>query len=350
MNNALLPLSESHHRGTPSLWPEKPIIPSNASTLPSSLDTNRRVTCGSTTIAPESRALPFLENVSIENNFYSFERRDGTWDNILDDWITKVEGKATPVYMKLLDSKIPPYSQDKYDFAQYLALAYVRTRTMRRMSAETIGQMMQVQHYAHAENPKAFEAGVARYEKDMGKLLTSEAKESLRNTLLDPSRFTLILPKELGFGSFRVLDDLTDIFVRTHWSLVDTGSGFYITSDNPVLRMIPGPLPRRDWGFRHKTMEVTFPLSPRRMLLLTHEKPPANHWIASKETVREQNEGRALACEHELYCHLEHKHIARLSAQFKDKRSNRKVFAYGPSAFAPIKVRRRRKREAAAAK
>jgi len=41
------------------------------------------------------------DNVSIENNFYSFERDDGTWDNRLDDWITNVEGKATPVYMKL---------------------------------------------------------------------------------------------------------------------------------------------------------------------------------------------------------------------------------------------------------
>jgi hypothetical protein len=84
------------------------------------------------------------DNVSVENNFYSFERDDGTWDNRLDDWITNVEGKATPVYMKLLADKIPPYSQDKYDFAQYLALAYVRTRTMRRISLETIGQIMQV--------------------------------------------------------------------------------------------------------------------------------------------------------------------------------------------------------------
>jgi hypothetical protein len=285
------------------------------------------------------------ENVSIENNFYSFEREDGTWDNLLDDWITKVEGKATPVYVKLLDGKIPTYSQHKYDFAQYLALTYVRTRAMRRMSAETIGQMMQVKHYAHAENSKAFEAGVARYEKDKGKILTPEAKEDLRKSLLDPSGLIMTLPKALGFAGFHVLDDLTDIFLNTHWSLVDAGSGFYITSDNPLLRMVPGPRPRRDFGFRHKTMEVTFPLSPRRMLLLTYEKPPADRWIASKETVRGQNEGRAVSCEHELYCHLEHKHIARLSAQFKDKRLNRKVFGYGPKEYALVKVRRRRKRE-----
>ena len=177
------------------------------------------------------------ENVSVENNFYSFERKDGTWDNVLDDWITNVEGKATPVYTKLLEGKIPPYSQDKYDFAQYLALTYVRTRAARRMSAETIGQMMQVRHYAHAENPKVFEAGVARYEKDTGKVLTPEAKAGLKQTLLDPSRFTLVLPKELSFSAFHVLDDVTDSVCRTHWSLVDAGSGFYITSDNPLLRI-----------------------------------------------------------------------------------------------------------------
>ena len=92
-------------------------------------------------------------------------------------------------------------------------------------------------------------------------------------------------------------------------------------------------------------MEVTFPLSPRRMLLLTYEKPPADHWIASKETVREQNEGRAVSCEHELYYHLKHKHISRLSGRFKDKRLNRKVIGYGPKEYAPVKVRRRRRRE-----
>lgn len=284
------------------------------------------------------------DNVSIENNFYSFERKDGTWDNVLDDWITNVEGKATPVYNKLLDGKIPPYSQDKYDFAQYLALTHVRTRTARRISAEIIGQMMQLRHYVHAEDPKMFERGVASHEKARGKALMPDQKEGLRRTLLDPSRFTMVLPKELSFGAFRVLDDLTDIFLRTYWSLVDAGSSYYITSDNPLLRMVPGPPPRRDWGFKHKTMEVTFPLSPRRMLLLTHEKPPAEHWIASKETVQEQNEGRALRCEFELYSHLEHKHIANLSARFKGKLSNRKVLGYGPKTFAEIKVRRRRER------
>jgi hypothetical protein len=48
------------------------------------------------------------DNVSVENNFHSFERKDGTWDNVLDDWIKKLEGKATPVDMKLLGGKIPP--------------------------------------------------------------------------------------------------------------------------------------------------------------------------------------------------------------------------------------------------
>ena len=80
------------------------------------------------------------------------------------------------------------------------------------------------------------------------------------------------------------------------------------------------------------------------MLVLTYEKPPAEHWIASKESVREQNEGRALRCEFELYAHIEHKHIAKLSARFKGTRDNRKVFGYGPKKFAEVKVRRRRKR------
>lgn len=60
-------------------------------------------------------------NVSVENNFYSIEREDGTWDTRLEDWMSKIESKATPVYLDLLAGKIPLYSQAKYDFAQYLA-------------------------------------------------------------------------------------------------------------------------------------------------------------------------------------------------------------------------------------
>jgi hypothetical protein len=67
--------------------------------------------------------------------------------------------------------------------------------------------------------------------------------------------------------------------------------------------------------------------------------------LRRKKRCGEQNEGRASSCEHELYCHLEHKYVAKLSVRFKDKRPNRKVFGYGPKDYAPVKVRRRRKRE-----
>lgn len=285
------------------------------------------------------------ENVSIENYFYSVEREDGTWDTRLDDLITNIEAKAVPVYRELLAGNIPPYSQPKYDFAQYLAIAYVRTKKMRRMSADTVGQMMQVNYYAHADNSEVFNAHMARYEREKGITLTNDAKDGIRRLFLDPSRFNMVLPKEIGLYGFHIVDDLTDIFLRTHWSLVDAEHGFFITSDHPIVRVIPGPAPARDHGFLHKTMEVSFPLSPRRMLVLTHFKPPKDRWLASRETVDEQNDARAASCEDELYCHIKHKDVAKLCARYKDPKPSRKVFGYGPKQFAEIKVRRRRKRQ-----
>lgn len=287
------------------------------------------------------------ENVSTENNFYSVEREDGTWDTRLDDWITSIESRATPIYVELLKGKIPEYSQAKYDFAQYLSLTYVRTRTMRRISAETAGQMFQVTNYAHGTFPEVFESIIGRFEKERGETFTPETKEKVRKVLLDPSDFIISMPKEYGFKAFSLLDDLTDIFLNTYWSIVEADRGFYITSDNPILRQVqPGTVHPMygDHGFKNKTMQVTFPLSPSKILLLTYFRPPSNHWSVAREVVAEQNMARASHCEHEIYSHLRHKHLIKLSQKYADQRQGWKMTGFGPEKYAEIELQRRRKK------
>lgn len=290
------------------------------------------------------------ENVSTENNFYSFEREDGTWDTRLEEWMSVVESKAVPVYLELLAGKIPPYSQAKYDFAQYLALAHVRTRTMRRMSAEQAGKLMQVRHYAHGQDKALFEQSMQSYEETIGKTFEPEVRERIRQMLLDPSDFILSLPKSYGFRPFLELDDLTHIFLHTHWTLAEAASGFLITSDNPVARRVAPesvhPL-LGDRGFRNKTMEVSFPLSPRMLLVLTHFEPPKTHLVIDSEFVSAQNAIRAWHCEFELYSHLKHKHISKLSRQYANQRPGYKLSGYGPKNFSPIQVQRRRPKTSA---
>ena len=73
------------------------------------------------------------ESTGFENHFYSIKRDDGTWDTQFDDWITGVEDKAHPIYQEMLRGILPEDdTQEKADFAVYLATVWGRTKATRR--------------------------------------------------------------------------------------------------------------------------------------------------------------------------------------------------------------------------
>ena len=65
--------------------------------------------------------------------------------------------RAAPAYEKLLSGIVPVASQARTDFAQFLAVMYARTPTMRRMSAEIHGRGLQIHSFAYASDDEAFE-------------------------------------------------------------------------------------------------------------------------------------------------------------------------------------------------
>ena len=84
------------------------------------------------------------------------------------------------------------------------------------------------------------------------------------------------------------------------------------------------------------------------LLVLTHFEPPKAHLVIDSEFVSAQNAIRALDCEFELYSHLKHNHILKLSKQYAKQRPGFRLRGYGPKNYSPIRVQRRRpKRDAA---
>ena len=241
--------------------------------MPKEKQQNRRPLYNKTTGQTRS---DIPENISVENHFYSIENEDGTWDTRLDDWITNVEGNAKSVYDRLLQGDIPPYSQAKYDFSVYLALAYVRTRTQRRVATETYGKMIQSILGTLAGSDRMFEASIKDFEETRGQPMTQEGRQELRELLLNPAgKVTMSISKTVAFTAFGVIEELVPLFVNMHWTILTPENGFFVTSDNPLLRQTPAASHHPvygDYGFKNKAVEVTFPLSPRRMLLVTYNK------------------------------------------------------------------------------
>lgn len=292
----------------------------------------------------EGSARPVAPNsAGFERHFYSVKRDDGSWDTQLDDWITGVEATAHPIYLELLAGIVPTDdAQAKADFAVYLSTIYARTKAMRRFAAETYASLIQMTNHATAAHPDVFESHIRLLEQDRGKPIDPKLKEEVRQAMLDPSDWIIEIPKERTIASLKFIDKLTDIFFSMHWSLVAPEKGFFITSDNPLIRRVE-PRTRHpihgDHGFRNRTAQVTFALSPKLVLILTWQKHLPRRWVVSRETVNELNHDLAAHAERFLYAHLDHKHIAKLSKKFGEKQP-RGVQGLGDGHFAEIRVKR----------
>jgi hypothetical protein len=286
------------------------------------------------------------EETAVQTHFYSAENPDGTMNTSLEEALSKVEGAAAPTYERLLQGVIPEVSQERMDFAYFIGLMYVRTPAMRRMVAEIYGRGIQIHNYAYATHPEAFETLMHEFESETGYKLDPAAKEDIKKGMIDPSGRTLMLPQEQTFTVLKSAEKLAGLFFKMNWFTMRADQGFFITSDNPVVREVD-PKSRSpfygDGGFANNTVEVTFPLS-REVLFLMAWNPAPRKKSLSREAVDRANWSRSAHSDRYLYAHIQHAYVQKLAARFKDSRPNMTTHGFGPDKFAPITISRRSKK------
>lgn len=283
------------------------------------------------------------EETATEQHFYSVERDDGTMDTRLEDLLARIEDRAAPTYQAVLSGDIPDRSsQARMDFAHFLGLMFSRTRPVRRQAATLFGQTIQSLLYAHAKHSTAFASFIRRFERGSGRILTEGQRRNLREGILDPSRFRMTVYKEAGLPTISLADKLAPIFFTMHWWLLTAGDGYYVTSDHPVVREIaPGA---RDEGFMTPTVEVTIPLSARKLLLMTRREVEYAKEIP-RDAVVAANEARAQNSDQYLYAHCNDEAIAELAEKYRESRAEMRLYGLRPEKFAAIRVARRRPKE-----
>lgn len=284
------------------------------------------------------------ENAAVQTHFYSVERDDGTMDTRIENYLADVESNAAPVYKALLRGDIPDGSQSRADFAQFLALMYVRTPAMRRMAGEMHARGIQIRNYAYGSNPKAFDTLLRRVEKNGGPVLNAEQKEQLRRDFLDPSGYIIQVSKERTLHALSAADKLAPILFNMKWSVVRPLGGFFITTDNPLVREV-NPETRHpiygDRGFLNKTAEVIYPLSPGCLLLMSWEQAAADIGAFASDHVHQVNRRLAARSDRYLYAHMRDGHLEQLAAEFKQSRPAMTPQGFGPDKFAKVEIARR---------
>jgi hypothetical protein len=183
-----------------------------------------------------------------------------------------------------------------------------------------------------------------RAEAEKGEKIDPVLKEQVRQMMLKPKGYQIEISKESTFMALVASDKLTDIFNQMKWSLALPEHGYFITSDNPLARRVDAKTYHPIYGdncFVNKTAEVSLPLSPRLLLLLSWSDTAKPVGVLPREHVETVNVIRAQNSDRYLFAHINDKRVARLAAKYKNSRPTATTQGFGPGVFAPVKVGRR---------
>lgn len=255
-----------------------------------------------------------------EGHFYSVENDDGTHDTSIEQLLSKIEGSAIEPYEKLINGEIPIGVQ-RDNFSIFIATMLMRTRSARRMYAELDSRIIQLLTHATAAHDGAFESLIRKVETREKRLVSQEERDRTRSVMLDPSSLELHIPKERTLLVLDTANEIAPIIRDMWWSVVEPNHGFIISSDNPVCKTVVGR--RRSIfpaGFYDENVEVSFPLNPKRMLLMSWQKGLPQTFKVSREFIDERNATRVICAENEVYSHIRHVNTQRLVERYASHR------------------------------
>lgn len=285
------------------------------------------------------------EETAVQTHFYSIEQDDGTYDTSAEEFLAASESNAAPVYEDLIQGRIPSKdAKQRNDFALFLSLMLLRTPAMRRDVADFIGRNIQIMNHAYVASDEAFDTLMLEVEQDNGESIQADTKQKIRKILMDSDNYKISIRKEATFMSFEVADTLVPILSAMSWLILRPRHGFFVTSDNPVVRQVDPKTHHPmygDHGFINKTAQVTFPLTPQAMLFMARQDNLLPDTSIEREVVEQLNESRAYFADQFLYAHIDSKPVKRLAAKFKGSRPQLTTQGFGPGKFATTEIPRR---------
>ena len=300
-------------------------------------------------VYPKSKAgEPFSaspSNVAHERFYYSPEI-EGVRLLDIERKFAECEGKAQAVHQKLLQGKLPLSDEDRTAYADFLSLSHVRTPTMRRIFAEMEGARLQALIYAHNVFPQAWETYKEEFESLHGTPPTKEEEEIIKKIVENPSKhLQLDIHRDYTLGALQAAEPLFQAAKRMRWTvLTNTSDEEFVTSDNPLCWAVapgsihpfygPGPL-------ANKTVKISFPLSPERLLLLTWEMGMPLSWECPRQEVKVYNRLRAYNTEEMLFSSSKKQGLINLTNKYKQERPKIEVTGLGAEGLMKVNVKRK---------
>lgn len=282
-----------------------------------------------------------VDNTAVESHLYSVTGDDGQHHTEIEDAISLIEEIGAPLLERIIN-RDELLGQERYNFASFVAIMFVRTNAFRRLYAELHGNMKMLKDYLVASNDSVFESQMKRFQADCGEI-TDDQKQKLRTAMLDPSNYIFLVDREYTLKALEYHDQLAPLLASMQWTIMDAPKGDrrFITSDNPVIQWVPPQYHHPFYGtggLRNKHVEVLFPLSPDQCWV--------GHWLqesprrleTTAEWVKQTNRILAGSAERFLYSHVQSSGILSLAKKYATNQPIIQMDGPGPSNKAEIKV------------
>lgn len=216
------------------------------------------------------------KSILYKKNLYTNKAFGEEQKLLLDDLFTEIETDGLPALRKII-KKEKISSEERSKMAWFMAAQKARVPLQMEIAEEIAVKATTQRMLEHIESDEKFDAVVKYLEKKNAKNIEEIKK--------DPKKYFENLAKKIREGAFEVsienkkeywqiimfkmLKPLSILYFEADWYVLRAGEGrAFVTSDNPVVTLSDTDNVENPLRENVKNIDVTFPLSPKVMILM----------------------------------------------------------------------------------
>ena len=223
------------------------------------------------------RAKP--SNIARIHNYYSQKRPDGTVDNKLETALaTQVEGPGIEVSRRLNAGQYNISASARGKLAFLMTIQELRVPWMRQNMENVMKSVQERIMNKMIDRPGFLEQRLIEMKEESGRENTVTA-DDLRDSIRSGQIGLAPNPGSSLWAMGAVAEKTTEIYFGMRWTILESKTASFVTSDCPVHRFYSTTAPERPYfGLADDRVQVRFPISRQRMLVADHDLKRIEIW------------------------------------------------------------------------
>ncbi|MFZ5752388.1 MAG: DUF4238 domain-containing protein [Pseudomonadota bacterium] len=277
--------------------------------------------------------------VGAEKNYYSPIQMDGSRFDELEELLSKIESTAAPLIEPLVRGR-RLIGSDRKAVADFLSMQYLRSPMMIEAMADMLGQLIHKHQEGILRSRPQSDEVFDEIDRKTGVKTSPPQREEIREKLLRHGSVQVNVMREIGLPVVLGYERIAKILQDLTWVVFDTSRNHMVTSDSPVVKVYDQRTYHSvygDGGFLNKSMYVTFPLGPNRVLeLFWGSGDPGGVQKADSQGAKLYNKQRVLRAVKSIFSSANESGISRLIVKYAQAARPRITFG-GPTPMVSVK-------------